>query len=443
MRVRLGSVIAKPCSQFHLDKMMKLKIGPRVHRPSNNITLDVGKPPSSRGETRKTFTILYHGFKDLSTEASHGIISPPFSCNGEWWELSIFHEGEVPDRYVAVYLYLISAGCVSATFDVGIVNKNGVVVQKCHRTKNFIGLNDYTGWEDFIKRSDIVDPSKAVLDDYGTLKVRVQMKEEPKTAFVPPNPFTSLMKSIFLDEASSDVCFEVSAPVKEEESDVAASDDLFHAHRLVLDTCAPMLAALCGSSDDGEMVVATITDVNPNIFRHLLFYVYGGSVPKDDLREYAKDIIDAADKFSIVNLKLEAEKAYVDSTEITIDNVMDNLLYADAMNCFLLKELAIDFLADNGEELLDNSVSFNDLPEHVIKDVIVAVTRKKKKAVAEVAYDYNKGTFCARALSLMSVSDLRRKLYYLDLDVDGSRETMIEALNNQAIEAISIDEIED
>lgn len=410
---------------------MKLKTRSKVHRPINNITLDVGKPPS-RGETWNTFTILYHGFKDLSTEGDYGIKSPVFSCNGERWELTIFLEGEAPDEYVSIFLFNVSAGCVSATFEVGILDKNGGLLASS-RTKHFFDQDgaDGMGWDNFISRSDILDPLRSVLDDNGTLKVRVQMKEEPNTAFVPPNPFTSLMKSIFLDEASSDVCFEVSAPVKEEEEegDVAADDDLFHAHRLVLDTCAPMLAALFGSSDDGEMAVATITDVKPKIFHHLLLYVYGGSVPKDDLRAHAKDIIDAADKFSIVNLKLEAEKAYVDSTDITIENVMDNLFYADAMNCFLLKELAVDFLADNGEELLE-SVSFNDLPGHVVKDVLVAISRKKKRAVAEVAFDHNKNTFSARGLSLMSVSDLRRKLYYLGLDVDGSREAMIEAIVN-------------
>ncbi len=52
--------------------------------------------------------------------------------------------------------------------------------------------------------------------------------------------------------------------------------------------------------------------------------------------------IDAADKYSIVNLKLEEEAAFVDSTSINLDNTMNNLLYAYAsvsmtMNCALLK----------------------------------------------------------------------------------------------------------
>jgi hypothetical protein len=409
---------------------------PKVHRPINTVTLDVGKPPSSRGETWKTFTILYHSFEQLSTERDHGIISPIFSCNGTWWHLTVFPCGgcEAPDENVSIYLHNVSKGSATASFEIQILDLNGVVILKSDRNKCFFGVEDGAnpnlgvGWDDFMKRSDILDPSKNILDSNGTLRVKVQMKEEPKTAFVPPNSFANMMKALFLDEASADICFEVTMPAEEEGSDTAASDDLFHAHCLILDTCAPMLAALCGSSENGEMAIATITDVSPKIFRHLLCHVYGGSVPKDDLKAHAKAIIDASNKYSIVNLKLEAEEAYVDSTEITIDNVMDNLLYADAMNLALLKEVAIDFLADNGEELL-TSVSFNDLPGHVVKDMLVATTRKKKEAVPETAYDYETCTYCAHGLSLMSVNDLRRMMYETDYDADGSREAMIEALS--------------
>ncbi len=43
----------------------------------------------------------------------------------------------------------------------------------------------------------------------------------------------------------------------------------------------------------------SITDVEPAIFRHLLYYVYGGSVSNGEMKTHAKDIINAADKYSI------------------------------------------------------------------------------------------------------------------------------------------------
>jgi hypothetical protein len=77
---------------------------------------------------------------------------------------------------------------------------------------------------------------------------------------------------------------------------------------------------------------------------------------------FRKDIINAADKYSIVNLKLEAEAVYLNSTIFTVDNAMDNLLYADAKNCALLKETVLDFLADWNSTEAINNISFADFP---------------------------------------------------------------------------------
>ena len=60
----------------------------------------------------------------------------------------------------------------------------------------------------------------------------------------------------------------------------------------------------------------------------MLCYVYGGSVSEDVLKRDAKEIIETADKYSIVNLKLEAEAAYVESNGITVENAIDNLLFS-------------------------------------------------------------------------------------------------------------------
>jgi len=233
---------------------------------------------------------------------------------------------------------------------------------------------------------------------------------------------------MFLDEDTADVCFEVisSAEAKGEQKRAKASE-LFHAHHLILKTCAPMLADLFDLEDsDGKNATATITDVKPDIFRHLLCYVYGGSVPEEDLKAHAKAIIDAADKYSIINLKLEAEASYVKSTDITMDNAMDNLLYADAKNCALLKESVIDFLAENSIEVVEK-ISFKDVPGHMMKDLLVVFGRNGKKDAT--------GTAAVDELTTLRVSALRRKLAEKGLDVDGSREAMIESIKNNSTES--------
>ena len=175
------------------------------------------------------------------------------------------------------------------------------------------------GWNDGIRRSDILDPSKNILCDDGTLAIIVSIKDESTvlTPFVPKNPFNGILKGMFNDEETSDACFEVADSAEANNGGCGTkrsktSVPLFHAHRSILKKCAPMLADLCVPNDRGEMISVQINDIKSDIFRHLLYYVYGGSVEEEELKEHAKDIIDYAYKYSIVNLKLEAETAYVE-----------------------------------------------------------------------------------------------------------------------------------
>jgi len=227
-----------------------------------------------------------------------------------------------------------------------------------------------------------------------------------------------MIKEMFLDETTADVCFEVANSAEEKEGEKKAiASTSFHAHTFILKECAPMFADLFGSND-----TASITDVKPDIFRHLLWYVYGGRVSKEDLKTHAKDIIDAADKYSIVNLKLEAEAAYVKSTKITFDNAINNLLYADTKNCALLKEAVMNFLAENSIEAAEK-ISFTDFPGHVVKDLLVVFGSNSKKEASGSNVD---------ELTTLCVSALRRKLHKMGLEVDGSREAMIASIKSNS-----------
>jgi hypothetical protein len=140
-----------------------------------------------------------------------------------------------------------------------------------------------------------------------------------------------------------------------------------------------------------------------------------------ELKENAKEIIDAADRYGVISLKLEAEACYVKSTTITVENMIDNLLYADSKNCALLKEAVVDFMVSNGNGIL-GKVSFDNVPSTLIADILTAVTREKNGNTEESI---------EAEFRTMRVSELRIKLDEKGLDVDGSREAMIATLKEE------------
>lgn len=404
-----------------------------AHRIITNITvLDVGTPPSSSGQKWETFKLSFHRFEDLSSTRGLIISSPVFESNGRKWYVRVYPGGnsDASEGYVSVYLVKSSGGTCTVEFDTAFENVHGGIdkasMGRCG-TYQFNKGKAY-GWRNFVKRSDIFDESRHLLDRNGTLVVVVSMNVKEKHSgvrvqqFVPRNDFISAMRGLLFDEDTADACFHVGTAEGDE------GNTAIHAHRLVLRQCAPMFATLFDSFDtlDGiEMATVNITDVRPEVFRLLLAYVYGRSLPKNDMKIHAKDIINAAEKYALVNLKLVAEVAYVNSTTITLENVIDNLFYADSKNLALLKEAVMDFLAENHDEAIKR-VSFSEVPGHIVKDLLVAISRNKKESKAAV------GAVKGKDFDTMRVSELRMELSELGLDVDGSREAMIEALRKSA-----------
>ena len=128
-----------------------------------------------------------------------------------------------------------------------------------------------------------------------------------------------------------------------------------------------------------------------------------------------------------MTLKLEAERQYVKSTELTIENILDNLLYADSKNCALLKEAVMEFIVEKGHDIV-GKVSFENVPGSIVTDLLTAVNRREslRNWMAkdsdddddDQTIDYDK----------KSVGTLRNLLHEKGLDVDGSREAMIALL---------------
>ena len=114
--------------------------------------------------------------------------------------------------------------------------------------------------------------------------------------------------------------------------------------------------------------------------------------------------------------------------------MIDNLLYADAMNCALLKETVMDFIVRNKKEVMER-VSFQDVPGNICKDLLAAMTRrdneskdKDKSGKEEKMSEEADG----EDLQALRIGELRQKVQEKGLEIDGSRDALIAALKEHS-----------
>lgn len=398
----------------------------------HNFPVDVGTPSPDFQEWATT-EVRYHGFADLPAAKAKMkggpdyTTSPGFTCLGRQWDLTVYPGGhpDSGDGMISIYLLNRSDKGIKIKYCLCVRGPTGNDVICLSSPQSFFGPRGFPGHgsANFAHRSNFMD---SLVDGSLIVDVRMKLVDTTETAmFIPDNPFSTTMLEMFMDEQSADVVFEVYNEQKGLDNDrkrAKTAPSTFYAHRLILKKCASTLAELCGAGRD-HLTPIPITDVKPHIFHHMLYYVYGGKLAYDDMKFHVKEIIDAADRYGIVHLKLEAEACLVNSTPISADNVMEHLLYADSKNCALLKEAVMDFIVENDVHVLEK-VSLRDLPggPTLFADVLSAMARGKMKSGSEDRSN-EKDQF-----STMRISDLRQRVHGIGLGIDGSRETLIASL---------------
>jgi hypothetical protein len=214
-----------------------------------------------------------------------------------------------------------------------------------------------------------------------------------------------------MDEESADVVFEVKGG--SETNDSAK----FYAHRLILKKVSPQLAEL--SMSDKSPSLIELPDISPKTFMALLLYIYGYKLPDlgNDISQIRR-VLEAADKYGVTNLKLEAEVCYASSLSLTLENVLEHLSFAEAKNCAYLKEKAVDFIIRNTTEIIKRKTITTTSEGPSMSDILAAVARSQDEKKAE------------KELCAMSINELRHRAHEKGLDVDGSREMLVSTLES-------------
>lgn len=292
--------------------------------------------------------LYFHDFADrLAHMVAHDDddrLSANFSCLGHVWYLWLHHYGDM----LEISFRNVSGGDITFEIGLSIKDANDDKVEDYYHTYS---LREGVG-EDVMNFITFQKALNNLVNNVLVMEVRMRRPKFPQFPFIPKNPSACKnIQKLHLDEESADVVFEVGGHQEDAKEDNTIKKrktevTKFHAHSLILKNAAPLLAELCSLYDPPRTIPIPI--VSPETFRHLLLYIYGHDIPEfgADI-SHTKEIIEAAYRYGVTNLKIEAETYYVSSIAINIENVMDHLHFAHSKNCALLKERVIEFIVTN------------------------------------------------------------------------------------------------
>ena len=225
---------------------------------------------------------------------------------------------------------------------------------------------------------------------------------------------------------------------------------MIHAHKLILKMNAPELYLLC---EDADTTPIPITGISADVFRIIVCYAYGGTFPKrepikasspekEPILKLGLDIIEAADRYGMIELKILVETYLVAYRVMRKHNVADMLLFADAKNCALLKEYAFAYAISRSRDIINSELSAKLKESNsLLQELFVAAAEIPERRASMVGGGGGGGggagggsshsgslngsdedlVFHRRSLC---VNELRIELSENDLEVDGSKEIL-------------------
>ena len=114
-----------------------------------------------------------------------------------------------------------------------------------------------------------------------------------------------------------------------------------------------------------------VVDVAADVLEKILRFIYRGDIW--DLKEGAADILVAAEKYALVDLKEMCEESL--GVHMTVGNVLDMVELADLHNATMLRAMALRFIGENAKEVSAQKEWRQRIPG-VMADIIDAIIQK-------------------------------------------------------------------
>lgn len=311
--------------------------------------------------------------------------SAEFSTHGanNKWKMRLYPKGYngKHEDYFAVIIYNCSKKKVTAAVSISIINCNYEEIARDlaerHEFESCDYISNHCTFRKFVKRDFVmIDPNDEILTD-GKLTIQCKIALSPVRSERLRNLKRKLdqmdmnlqrvlkiqkLENLMNDKEYSDVSFLVDGKS-------------FKAHKCILARESPVFDAMFKTDmKEKQLNEVVIEDIGSDVFEEMLRYVYVGEVNDIDL--IAGDLLAAADKYAIDELKLRCGKSLIDN--LSVDSAVESLVIADRYYMKQFKAKIIEFITSHSADIV-KAPSFKlltDIP-HVLYDVCLAIGMKK------------------------------------------------------------------
>jgi hypothetical protein len=441
---------------------------------------EVGQPRKRLLKKVETMRFKLHDFANCEERRGQYRITPTIRAHGYNWKLQIYPYGDnrssEETEHVSCFLHYFASPndriepSAKVTYRVATHKTD---TQLCAFSVEKGKCSTSWGLENFIKRKKIIE--KYLDDDDGslTIEIDIQIAVDRKIIWYPTTMRREpTLTQLYLSSSETgDVTFRVPTTTitnTNTNTNTNSSDDIvvhqqhhqyeykyYKAHKMILALRAKILYELvCEESsssseddtdnnnddDDGAFVV-DLPGIDCETFETMLEYVYTVKRPLIEDVHTARNLLVAADRFCLTELKLYVESVLADKF-VDETNAAELLLFADSHSCALLKETTMDVcLSDPNVVMKTPGWKLIEESDTILTEVFEHTHTACRKYFYNNRDDENnnnknngednKEDACTKEsddnmnLDQLDVFSLRERLDEADLDVDGSRETLI------------------
>ena len=334
-------------------------------------------------EAKYKFVWTIERFSQRQEKNTESLYSDIFTIQGPGnmktqWKIRLFPKGLRPEasEYLAVSLCNETGAEVNAGFELSILDSNETNQYSLKAIKQFASKTSNTGkaWGNgLIALSRLQSQSSELLqNDSLTIVCNVTIfgPEETVTISKQTEADYHVQK---LEGLSQD--FENLFSNKEMcDVQVHCKDQVYDCHQLILSARSPVFRAMFQAEmEEKQTRKVEIQDFNPPTMSALLTFIYTGKTPT--LEEHAEDLLMAAEKYQIDQLKSLCVKKLCSNIEVK--NCLNYLVIGDLYRAGNLKKASLKYITRNKGSVFKSKDWVECLKDHptIMAEVINAFAR--------------------------------------------------------------------